>query len=83
METWRSKVAVASSTATALVSAMARTLVDSLSADDNQGRKDTLPSPQVVEVVIISIASDLQTILEEAMTTATTRRKERNPLQRG
>ena len=70
METWRSKVAVESATATALASATARTLLESLSIDDYQRQHDTLPSPQGVEAAIFSIASHLQTILGEAMTTA-------------
>ena len=73
METWRSKVAVDSATATALASAMARTLLDSLSRDNNQGQHDTSLIPQGVEATILSIASDLETILGEAMTTATTK----------
>ena len=52
---------------------MERTLLDSLSADDNQGQNNTSPSPQRVEIAIISIVSDLETIMEEDMTTATTR----------
>jgi hypothetical protein len=70
METWRSKVVVESATATALASAMACTLLDSLSVDDNQGQHDTLPSPQEIKAAIISIASDLHTILREGTTTA-------------
>jgi hypothetical protein len=34
--------------------------------------KDTPPSPQEVEAAILSIGSDLQTIMGEAMPTATT-----------
>jgi len=71
METWHSKVAVDSVTTTALASAMARTLLGYLSLDDNQGQHNTLPSPKGVEAAILSIASDLQTILGEAMPTAT------------
>jgi hypothetical protein len=69
METWRSKVAVDSATATALASAMASTLLDSVSAVDTQGQKDTPPSSQGVEAAILSISSDLHKILREAMTT--------------
>ena len=72
METWRSKVAVDSVAATALASAMARTLLDLLSIDNNQGQHDTSLTPQGVEADILSMASDLQTILGEAMTTAAT-----------
>ena len=72
METWRSKVAVVSATATALASVMARMLLDSLSTDDNQEQKDTPPSPHGKEAAILSVASNLQIILGEAMTTATT-----------
>ena len=56
---WCSKSAVDSATATALAAAMARKLLDSLSADDNQGQNDTPSSPQGVEAAILSIASDL------------------------
>ena len=45
MEPWRSKVVVDSAAATALASAMSRTLLDSLTVDDNQGQKDTTPKP--------------------------------------
>ena len=73
IETWRSKIAVDSTAAIALSSAMAHTLLESLSDDDNQGQNNRPPPcPQGVEVAILSIASDLQTILEEAMRTATT-----------
>jgi hypothetical protein len=49
---------------------MARTLLESLLVDDNQEQQDTTQSPQGVEVDIISIASDLHIIMEEAMTAA-------------
>jgi hypothetical protein len=47
METWCSKVVVDSATATALASAMARTLLDSLSTVNNQRQQDTFPTPKV------------------------------------
>ena len=72
METWRSKVADDSAPATPLALAMARRLLDSLSSKDIQGHHDASLSLQAVEASILSIASDLKTILGEAMATATT-----------
>ena len=59
--TWRSKVAVDSAAAIALSSAMALTLLESLSLDDNQGSNNTPSCPKGVEATILSIASDLKT----------------------
>jgi len=53
METWCSKVAVELATVTALALAMARTLQDSLLADNNQGQQNTSPTPQGVEAAIL------------------------------
>jgi len=39
----------------------ARTLLDYLLVDANQGQQDTPPNPHGVEATILSIASDLQT----------------------
>ena len=64
-------MAVDLAAAIALSSAMVRTLLDSLSINDNQGQKATPPSPQRGEATILSIASDLQIILGEVMVTAT------------
>jgi hypothetical protein len=50
---------------------MARTILDSLSIDNNQGQHDTSPTPQGAEAAILSKAFDLQTIMGEAMKTAT------------
>ncbi len=61
MDIWRSKVAVDLAAATALASAVARTLLDYLLVDANQGQQDTPPNPHGVEATILSIASDLQT----------------------
>jgi len=73
-KTWKldaRAVVVDSATATALASAMARTLLDFLSVDNNQGQQDTSTTSQGVEAAILSIASDLKGILGEAMTSAT------------
>jgi len=70
METWNSKVAVETSTATARATAMSNTLLDSLSIIDMDSQVETHPSPQRVELAILSIASDLQSIMEVVMTTA-------------
>ncbi len=67
METWCSKVAVYSAHATALAPAMARTLLDTLSDNDIQGKNIAPPNRQEVEDAILSIASELKTILGEAM----------------
>jgi hypothetical protein len=58
METWRSKVAVDSSTAITLSSAMARSLLDCLFGD-NHGRGEPPPHPQEGKSAILSIANDL------------------------
>ncbi len=71
METWHSNVAVDSSAVIALLSAMARSLLDCLSCDLNQGREDPSPNPHGMESAIFSIPNDLQTIMGGAMPTAT------------
>jgi hypothetical protein len=63
METWRTEVAVDSSAAIALSSAMVRTLLDSLACDNNQGRENPPPNFQGTKSAILSIANDFQNIL--------------------
>jgi hypothetical protein len=70
MRPWRSKEAVDSSVDIAISSAMARTLLDFLPFDINQGQSDPPPIPQGVKSAIRSIATDLHNGLGEAMATA-------------
>ncbi len=60
-----------SASATALASAMARTLLDTLSETDTHGQGTSTLTHREAKTVILDIALDLQTILGEAMATAT------------
>jgi hypothetical protein len=71
MEAWSSRVPVDSFAAIALSTAMARSLLDFLSCDINQGQKTPPLNSQGVASGIRSLATDLQVILEEAMATFT------------
>jgi len=68
METWRSQVAVDSSTAITLSPAMSRSRLYCMFGD-NHGRGEPPPHPQELKSAILSIANDLQTILGEVMET--------------
>ncbi len=63
-------MAVDPAVAIALSSAMTSPLLDSLSLDEIQEQKVPAPNLERVEAAILSIASDLQTVLGEALATA-------------
>jgi len=69
MKKWRSKVAVDSSDAITLSSAMTRLLLDCMSYD-NKRLGEPPANPQEVESAILSIANHLQNILGGAMNSA-------------
>jgi hypothetical protein len=70
LDTWRSKVAVASALTVALSTAMTRSLLDNMSCDFNQRRGHLFPNAHEAKSAIFSIANDLQAIMGEAMKTA-------------
>jgi hypothetical protein len=59
-------------TTISLSTAMACTLLDSLSTDEVIGRTNSPLKSQAVETAVLSLATDPQVILGEAMDTATT-----------